>query len=161
MDVLESKICTKCKVEKSLDSFGIRVSRSHDQYYSWCKQCSNENTKRYRESYPDRARTAVLVSRSKRPEYYRRADRNSWLFRKYGITIEQYEAKLLAQDNCCGSCGEPLDFNADRMPPVDHCHDTGMVRDILCPTCNKGLGFFGDDLTKVSKAAEYLRRWSS
>lgn len=74
--------------------------------------------------------------------------------REYGLTQEQAEALVTAQGGGCGVCREPLsDLLAAH---VDHCHETGRVRGILCPPCNKGLGHFGDDPERLRRAADYI-----
>jgi hypothetical protein len=81
------------------------------------------------------------------PEY--RARQN--LIKRYGITLENYEAMLEAQDGGCYICGNPP--NAKRLH-VDHCHETGAVRGLLCAGCNRTLGWleaYGD------KIREYLK----
>jgi hypothetical protein len=52
------------------------------------------------------------------------------LRRKYGLTVKAYEALLDRQGDLCACCGE----REHRY--VDHCHDTGRVRGLLCPACN-------------------------
>lgn len=82
----------------------------------------------------------------------------SWnLKTKYGITIEQYDAMLEAQGGVCAICSTP-DPEGQRLG-VDHCHTTGQIRDLLCTRCNRGIGHFFDDPSRVDKAAAYLRRW--
>lgn len=40
---------------------------------------------------------------------------------------------------------------------VDHCHDTGVIRGVICSTCNRGIGLLNDDLKLLEKAMEYLK----
>lgn len=81
---------------------------------------------------------------------------------KYGMTIEDYEGYWFAQAGKCFICrknmkrpelrrGQGLDVVA-----VDHCHETGKVRALLCNACNKGLGFFKDDPMLLKRASEYV-----
>ena len=59
---------------------------------------------------------------------------------QYGITLEQYEAMLAAQNGCCAICRtSPTE---KRQLHVDHCHATGRVRALLCSPCNTQLGSF-------------------
>jgi len=67
------------------------------------------------------------------------------------ITVEQYLALVEAQAGRCALCG------VEAETVVDHDHDTGKVRGLLCRACNAGLGCFGDDPAALDVAAEYLR----
>lgn len=83
------------------------------------------------------------------------------LFTNYGITVEQYDALLLRQNYLCAICGTDRPANARgraiRAFCVDHDHETGKVRGLLCQGCNRGLGLLKDDLTIVEAALRYLR----
>lgn len=75
--------------------------------------------------------------------------------KKYGLTPEQYEAMVAAQNNQCAICGggpRPKGFRLG----VDHCHKTGKVRGLLCLPCNHAMGIFKDDLTRLRAAVAYL-----
>jgi hypothetical protein len=78
------------------------------------------------------------------------------LKRKYGITIEQYDAMLEAQGGGCFICGRPP--REDISLHVDHDHFTGQVRGILCFRCNNALADFQEDPILLAKAAAYLER---
>lgn len=81
---------------------------------------------------------------------------------KYGLTDEQYDALLAAQNGACAICGT-TEWNGGKAksPHVDHCHETGRVRGLLCGGCNNGLGNFGDDPARLRAAADYLERATS
>jgi Recombination endonuclease VII len=70
---------------------------------------------------------------------------------KYGLSWEDYQKLLALQDGRCGICGEESDKLC-----VDHCHETGAVRGLLCPRCNSGTGFFRDDPKRTRAATRYL-----
>jgi hypothetical protein len=78
------------------------------------------------------------------------------LFRRYGITPEQFDdmarygCNICHRDRCVSG----------RNLSVDHCHETGKVRGTLCGPCNRGIGLFGDDPSRLRLAAEYLERTS-
>lgn len=74
--------------------------------------------------------------------------------RKYGITKRRYENMLYLQGGKCRICGN---LERDRRLSVDHCHNTGKVRGLLCRRCNLALGFFDDDIDRVKKALTYLK----
>lgn len=74
----------------------------------------------------------------------------------YGLTTEQFDALLAAQDGKCAICGTTEWRGRGKSPHVDHCHETRRVRGLLCDFCNRGLGMFGDDPARLRAAAAYL-----
>lgn len=85
------------------------------------------------------------------PEYYR--------MYRYNLTPERYSEILSEQDGLCGVCRGPID--GKRRGPVDHDHDTGQVRGILCHGCNTALGLLKDDPNTLRAAIAYLERFST
>ena len=89
-------------------------------------------------------------------EWYRadpRRAKNQHL-RKYGITIDQYEYWSQVYGFVCHLCGNKCP--SKRSLAVDHSHESGLVRGLLCINCNKGLGNFKDNIDLLKKAIEYL-----
>lgn len=70
----------------------------------------------------------------------------------YGLTDEDYLAMLAGSGGACQICRQPMD-----PPHVDHCHATGVVRGLLCRSCNLGIGFLKDDPAVLTAALNYLR----
>lgn len=88
--------------------------------------------------------------------------RKAHLKHRYGITAEQYDALFAAQGGVCAVCAKPPGENS-AIPghwksklAVDHCHDTGKVRGLLCNGCNAGVGHLGTESVALA-AARYLR----
>lgn len=75
---------------------------------------------------------------------------------KYGITEEEFQIKLNKQNNKCAICN----MGFIETPRIDHDHETGNVRGLLCNSCNGGLGLFKDNLELITKALSYLLEWS-
>lgn len=75
--------------------------------------------------------------------------------RRYGVTPEQFDRALAAQGYQCGVCGAKESGARDWH--LDHDHETGEPRGILCVRCNGGLGLFRDDPELLERAARYLR----
>src|SRR3990167_601468 len=67
--------------------------------------------------------------------------RNHALTKKFGITIKQYEQILETQGGLCSICKQ----KSSRNLAVDHDHETGNIRGLLCVMCNAGLGMFKDN----------------
>lgn len=78
--------------------------------------------------------------------------RRGWLPYNYGITIEEFSAMENSQRGKCAICEQEP---PDRLH-VDHNHETGSVRGLLCRKCNWGLGQFGDSVENLKRAQEYL-----
>lgn len=87
-------------------------------------------------------------------------NRDEHLRRKYGISSEDYDRLLAEQGGGCALCGvRPEELTTGRFRNflhVDHCHDTGRVRGLLCPEHNLLLGKFGDSPDMFRKVLAYL-----
>jgi hypothetical protein len=87
--------------------------------------------------------------------------------RVYGLTQEEYERKIAAQAGRCEICGADMHLTGEIFKAgsrrigicLDHCHATGTVRGLLCPSCNKALGYFKDDPVRMRAAADYIERY--
>lgn len=106
-----------------------------------------------------RARRAKYLYRlngnaEKLTRYHANAEQLSQLrrLRVYGLQHEHYLALIDAQHGCCAICQSVL-----TRPCVDHDHNTGQVRGLLCSDCNTGLGLFRDDPGRLTAAINYLR----
>ena len=80
-----------------------------------------------------------------------------WKLRKrYGITLEQYEAMVEEQGNCCYICGKHRSCQKNDLA-VDHCHTTGEVRKLLCVRCNAILGEIHEfDSDRLDRLLDYI-----
>ena len=75
--------------------------------------------------------------------------------RKYAIAAVEYNDPLLKQNGRCAIC-KRLPYTKKGLV-VDHCHQTGAIRGILCSRCNSALGHLDDDPALLEQALEYLR----
>lgn len=87
------------------------------------------------------------------PEKVARIARNSALKANYGITIDEYDAMFKAQRGKCAVCGEKY----GRTLHVDHCHQTNVVRGLLCQKCNMAIGLLQDSVKLLNRAISYLK----
>ena len=101
------------------------------------------------------------------------ASRKHNLKHRYGITEEQYDQMLVQQKHSCKICGHKPDkcqtqpdkrqepdkcqTQPDKPLYVDHCHQTKVIRGLLCHKCNVALGHMNDDPEQLERAANYLR----
>ena len=80
-------------------------------------------------------------------------------FRKeYGISRDEYHEKRKEQNYSCVICNKHEDNHSRGTLFVDHDHETGKYRALLCTTCNTLLGMAKDSPELLEKAAEYLRK---
>jgi len=126
------KTCNICGSEKPITDF---YKTSTGGYHGKCKVCYKLKQKR--------------PSSEQRKDYYLR--------RGYGISLEEYSEKLESQNGVCGICGCLPPNNRKKHLAVDHDHNTGKVRGLLCDNCNRGLGLLKDDVETLEKAILYLK----
>lgn len=123
------KRCSRCGIEQSLTSFHKSTARGTQ---AWCRACCHE----YRVAH-------------------RRQNAKAARLRNYGLTASEFEALLADQSNCCASCRDPLSDVAHDVH-VDHCHETGVVRGVLCRHCNIALGHLRDSPERIRALLRYI-----
>lgn len=108
-----------------------------------------------------RATTKETVKSLYNYEWYRaNKEKQRWyqVKLKYGLTKEEYDKLLEEQKNCCAICDRHV-LECSQPLYVDHCHDTGKIRGLLCAGCNGGIGLMNDDVEVVRKAVKYLESY--
>lgn len=159
-----NKICFRCKVSRpSIQGFHVLKNRTNNV----CKVCRNKYTRSWGMKNPDKTRAAHLRWKSKQsPERLkeiqdginrrvREKGKRYHLEKKYGISNADYEEMFDRQKGRCKICKtlpnkKPL--------YVDHCHNSKIVRGLLCQQCNTGLGMFKDRTKFLQNAVTYLKR---
>jgi hypothetical protein len=136
-----SKYCPRCTTLKPVSAFARLKNGKLEGY---CRECNRARNVEYRRTHPH-----APGSR-----------RGSHFLRTYGISIEQYDAMLDEQGGVCAICGMPetrTGRNGIVLPlAVDHDHETGIVRGLLCSTCNTGIGGLMHDVELLQLAIAYL-----
>ena len=122
--------CSKCGEKKVPEEFS-RSSKSSFGRVSSCKACQSLDYKVKHIAYKKRGR-------------------EGYLRRNYGITTSEFEKLVELSGEMCGCCGDRTKLY------VDHCHDTGNIRGLLCQKCNSAIGLLGDRLQGVQGALNYL-----
>ncbi len=139
---LERKVCSKCTKAREKKEFSARTTRSSGKA-SWCKHCLNEWRRQ---------------KKAENPEPFREYEFKRGLRRNYGMTVEQYREILNSQNGCCACCGKHESLFKRRLH-VDHDHDSGQVRALLCTECNPGIGYFGHSVERLEMAIRYLNKF--
>lgn len=132
--------------------YPMKYKRNRKSILKKCKRYRKENSvkirvynKRYSKDHPE----INCISATR----YR--------LKKYGITPEDYDAMYVRQEGKCAICRQPetnkLKGSTARLS-VDHNHQTGKIRGLLCNLCNTGLGKFKDSCKLLKAAALYVRR---
>jgi len=84
-----------------------------------------------------------------------------WLKFKYGITPEQWNVMYTKQNGCCAICKKQSGkLKSNRKLAVDHCHDTNIIRGLLCQACNTAIGKLHHDITILQNAIDYLSEFN-
>lgn len=135
------KKCSKCGEEKQDIYFG-KDSKQKLKLKSWCKQCVNTHLKK---KYWDNPTLSAEIGRIKHLKKY------------YGISNEEYLKMFDEQKGCCAICNISQTELKKKLF-VDHCHNTGKVRGLLCRQCNSVLGYAYDNVDILTKSIEYLKK---
>lgn len=96
--------------------------------------------------------------RRKNDPRFREAQRKSWLKYEYGITVEAHDAMWVKQKGLCAACGESATSKRIARGHLDHNHNTGKIREILCIKCNVALGALKESPAKIIGLLHYLQR---
>lgn len=142
----KTKVCSVCSERKPFFDFYNYKSSVDGKSYR-CKPCDTKARDKWSRDSPERSR-------------YSRRNRN--LKHQYGVDIPWYDKKIEEQNHRCAICG--VEENTCLMPnkrsfAVDHCHESGQVRGLLCNQCNRALGLFKDSVEVLQKAQEYLLKY--
>jgi hypothetical protein len=156
---ITEKYCNRCNQTKPIDSFGNwKLGKDGKQLY--CKECTNKQGRGYYDTNPRVIECRrVAIERSKERKL-KSAERPQWvnyyLTRTYGITVHDYDAMLAAQKNVCAICLQTSKGTKRKRLHVDHDHQTGAIRGLLCVSCNIILGRWNDSPEIARRAVEYL-----
>lgn len=135
-DVYEgTRVCKECGERKSMTEFHWGPNKTCRRRL--CKSCQHAQQRR---------------ARSKNLDVFKMRGRQSHLRKKYGIDQADYLRMRDEQGDLCLICRDSLPEPAY----VDHCHETGRVRGLLCLTCNTGIGSFKERPEVLIWAAAYL-----
>lgn len=139
LEPINTKLCKKCGQFKEHAAFNIH-KQTADGLNSHCRWCANATARRWRQSNKD----AVKIR-----------EREAHLSSTYGISAEEYNNMLARQGGTCALCDTRPE---DRALCVDHCHDTGEIRGLLCNPCNTAMERLDHVPGWASQAIAYKER---
>lgn len=123
-----------------------------------CRPCAREAQARWQAANPEAHRAKQREWREKNRDRRKEIEYASRLKTQYGLTIEDYQRMLAEQGGGCAICGQAAgSYRNQDFLCVDHNHETGQVRGLLCGSCNDGLGRFRDNPILLASAIAYLK----
>ena len=135
---MKTKVCPKCKKVLPVTSAYFNKHKRGKDGFAWaCKKCKNAYGRKYR--YTSAGRTTKQKSKLKC---------------MFNLTLERYDQMFEEQNGKCAICNQ-IDISGKRLS-VDHDHQTGKVRGLLCMNCNLLLGRVESTPELFSKMMKYL-----
>ena len=131
-----SKVCKECNKELPVTSFYFK-NKERNRRDTTCMECKK---KALREGYDPHIASERHLQRN------------------YGIGVDDRRRMFEEQKGVCKICGNPGDGRWKRLC-IDHDHQTGIVRDLLCRRCNTLLGEVYDNSDILNRMSDYLNRW--
>ncbi len=159
----ESKIAADSEESKK-----ERRRKYKREYIRRWRRANPEKRREYKRIYyarnPEKIKARVRRWRNENPEKLaalnkrrKPSDREWCLKKKYGLSLEQWNALFAMQGWVCAACGADKPGSKSGWH-TDHCHSSGMVRGILCVHCNVGIGKAKDNTTTMRKWIAYVER---
>lgn len=174
----EIKYCEKCGCEMHPKWEVVKKRPSGGRWRYRCSPCRKPARQRYQstvdnhkkwqrtlELHPDESKKRNALAKQKRiqngiPKPVYPHSSKLYKLRQYGLTAPQYDEMLEKQGFVCAICKKPESMLSRagkvRELAIDHDHQTGKVRALLCYRCNIGLGLFDEDPNRLRAMAEYL-----
>lgn len=131
----------------------------HEYEGKQCRECKRAYHAKWKAENPEKVRANSRTWAKANAEQEKIRHRAKSLKKNTGATVEQYNQMFTDQNGNCAICNN----NQSQFPirlAVDHCHNTGKIRGLLCMLCNTALGRFNDDAEMILKAYNYLKKGS-
>lgn len=137
------KTCNKCKLKKPESDFYLRGDTKKRE--AVCKKCGLARQKVYYLENREKIAAYIMTNRERAVSQRRLC--------RYGVSPDAFKRMLANQGGVCAICGSS---GEGRRLCVDHDHETGKVRGLLCLLCNNGIGLFKDSSAVAQLATNYL-----
>lgn len=128
------KKCSKCKQPKEISQFGNPANKTISTYCKVCQKKINKEKK--------------IINREK------------LLKTNYNMSLKQYNEIFVKQNGCCAICKKHQSELSITLA-VDHNHETGKIRGLLCQNCNRALGHFQDNINTMQNAILYIKKYNN
>lgn len=156
--------CKSCMSERAKKNFLIPENKKWHADYMSAWRVKNPDKEfalqqRYRKKNKEKLRERHKAWEKKNKVYAKNYRREYFLKKKYGITQAEYDELFLKQDGRCFIC-HIHQFQLKKTLSVDHSHTTGLVRSLLCDTCNLVLGWSKEDIAKLQGLIRYIKRYA-
>lgn len=148
--------CATCGLAKPETEFRLRKSHATGLHYRGkvCRACHQKKSLAWRKANPGRVQKYNAKAREKDPDRNRKLALESHFRRKFGITMQQRDEMLESQGGRCMICD--TDTPRGKGWCVDHHHDNGRIRGILCAPCNSFIGLAKESVVILQRAIKYL-----
>ena len=133
-------ICKKCHIEKPLSEYYKTTDRKSG-HKTICKTCIKSEP-----------------TSEKKKQYMKAYSKKYSLKSKYNLTEEDYQELLIKQNHKCAICGIDQEELPNKKLYVDHDHETGQVRELLCHNCNVSLGLLKESVFTLTNAIAYINK---
>lgn len=143
--------------EKNPEKYKECYTKQNKLQYAKEKEAGFPKHKEYRQRNAAAIKARMKIWCADNREYLNAYKMRNYYKLKYGLTPEGKTAMLEAQGGVCACCGSPSP-NHKQGWVVDHCHDTGKVRGILCQPCNLALGKVKDSTNHLRALITYLEK---
>ena len=135
--MVSHKVCTKCKIDKPASEYTRRYDRRAG-IRPCCKLCQR----------------VIDGKRRKSEAGIKKYRKKAWKLQGIDITYDEYAAKYEKLGGCCEICNIKFDTLC-----VDHNHETGGIRGLLCTSCNLGIEHFKESEQIMNNAIKYLQTY--
>jgi len=163
------KLCPACQKRKPKSEFYKNRSTA-DGLTCYCRKCTYQKTLVWQAANPEKVKAIAARTRSKNRQYHRdrskawyrankaycKKKRRAACLKQYGLTPKEFDKKLAEQGGTCAICTGPPANRWNRYA-VDHDHETGKNRGLLCARCNLAIGQLQENEDIMKKCIEYLR----
>lgn len=137
---INSRICSGCKKELSKELFSNSDWKLRYCYCKLCRSKANFKSKIKNKNTYEQYKFKAAIS-----------SRKSYLKKAWGINLDEFNALVDKQNGLCGICQIKADIFH-----IDHNHQTGKIRSLLCSNCNRGIGYLKESPVILQSAINYI-----